>query len=505
MKKVFILILMIAVFKITIGQIITQANLPDESILLVHKAQLLNDTLWLLDSTLKQQNTDSGFINRERTLHIHDQNGRLTSKIIQYMNINTQKWSNKSYDSVVFYMDTELITEKFTFSWNTNNLTWVNTGYSEKDINGNPIVSFSKNWDNISNLYTGGYRTRWEYNADGYLSSYYWEDFDTDLQDFVHQTKRTYYRNEVNQDTTNIFEKWNKVTLVWENYSLQNKTFNNEGLVSLTTNYSWNKIDSEWNEGTQASFIYKEEGLSDTTTYFFWLDDMLIWYPSDRYIGIYDSNLREIEKIKQYCDFPADNFVNESRRLYIYDNNVLVEQSVQKWSGTTWKDDYLSLFTYINDTILESQTFVNYNEYTGTHDTSFRVLTLFNSNLLPGKLLTQHWDALISEFETSSQLLFYWSPMLSPDGIFESEQLTYSTYPNPFTNYTTIEYYQDQPSNVTLYIYNHFGVRVKQIHKYQQSGKQKITWYARGFPSGMYYFTLLAGDQVAKGKMVLVR
>ncbi len=78
-------------------------------------------------------------------------------------------------------------------------------------------------------------------------------------------------------------------------------------------------------------------------------------------------------------------------------------------------------------------------------------------------------------------------------------------YPNPFSSYTTIEYTLNESSYVQISIYNHIGKQVDLIQQNQQSGKQQITWNAEGLPSGVYYFRLQAGDQVASGKMVLVR
>jgi len=77
--------------------------------------------------------------------------------------------------------------------------------------------------------------------------------------------------------------------------------------------------------------------------------------------------------------------------------------------------------------------------------------------------------------------------------------------PNPFTTTTTIEYQLDQPTEITITIFNHLGKQVELIRQYQQQGKQQVVWNAVGLPAGMYFFTLKAGEQVAIGKIVLVR
>ena len=87
----------------------------------------------------------------------------------------------------------------------------------------------------------------------------------------------------------------------------------------------------------------------------------------------------------------------------------------------------------------------------------------------------------------------------------EPSQLRVNAYPNPFCTSTTIEYHLNQPSDITLTIFNHLGKQVELIRQYQQQGKQQVIWNAVGLPAGMYFFTLKAGEQVAIGKIVLVR
>ena len=80
-----------------------------------------------------------------------------------------------------------------------------------------------------------------------------------------------------------------------------------------------------------------------------------------------------------------------------------------------------------------------------------------------------------------------------------------SIHPNPFSTSTNIEYQLDRPYEVTLAIYNHLGEQVELIRQKQRSGKQKVSWNAEGLPAGVYYFSLKAGEQVATGKMILLR
>lgn len=94
-----------------------------------------------------------------------------------------------------------------------------------------------------------------------------------------------------------------------------------------------------------------------------------------------------------------------------------------------------------------------------------------------------------------------------PVNIDENSELSsmVKLFPNPFITSTTIKYQLDHPSEVTISIFNSFGEQVELIRQKQSQGKQQVVWNAEGLPSGIYFFTLKAGEQVASGKLVLMR
>ena len=55
---------------------------------------------------------------------------------------------------------------------------------------------------------------------------------------------------------------------------------------------------------------------------------------------------------------------------------------------------------------------------------------------------------------------------------------------------------------MTLKIFDQLGKQIELIEQYQTIGKQQITWNAQEYPVGIYYFRLVAGNQVATGKLV---
>jgi len=78
-------------------------------------------------------------------------------------------------------------------------------------------------------------------------------------------------------------------------------------------------------------------------------------------------------------------------------------------------------------------------------------------------------------------------------------------YPNPFTTSTIIEYELNQPSEVTISIYNHFGELVKVMRQKQPAGQQQVVWDAEGLPAGVYYFRLEAGESIVKGGLIKIK
>ena len=79
-------------------------------------------------------------------------------------------------------------------------------------------------------------------------------------------------------------------------------------------------------------------------------------------------------------------------------------------------------------------------------------------------------------------------------------------YPNPFNPVTMINYQLPMTSEVELSIYNLLGQKVVTlVSEKQKAGQYQVQWDATGFPSGIYYYMIKAGEFSQVKKMVLVR
>ena len=87
----------------------------------------------------------------------------------------------------------------------------------------------------------------------------------------------------------------------------------------------------------------------------------------------------------------------------------------------------------------------------------------------------------------------------------------FQNYPNPFNPQTTIKYTigairESSLQNVDLSIYNVLGQKITTlIKKKQPPGNYSITWDARRFASGIYYYSLKSDSEIQTKKMILIK
>jgi len=77
-------------------------------------------------------------------------------------------------------------------------------------------------------------------------------------------------------------------------------------------------------------------------------------------------------------------------------------------------------------------------------------------------------------------------------------------YPNPFNLTTTIQYHLTQPAHVILKIYNQKGQFIETlVNEFNPVGMHHVTWKASGFPSGLYFYKIQAGEFSDLQKLIL--
>jgi len=85
---------------------------------------------------------------------------------------------------------------------------------------------------------------------------------------------------------------------------------------------------------------------------------------------------------------------------------------------------------------------------------------------------------------------------------FELEQ----NYPNPFNPKSLIKYSVAERSNVTIKVFDMLGREVTTlVNKTQEAGSYSVNFDASKLSSGMYMYTLNAGNYSATKKMMLMK
>ena len=82
----------------------------------------------------------------------------------------------------------------------------------------------------------------------------------------------------------------------------------------------------------------------------------------------------------------------------------------------------------------------------------------------------------------------------------------YQNYPNPFNPSTTINFSIPEASYVSLKIFNSLGQEVETlVSEDLNADNYKYDWDAESLTSGVYFYTLLAGNFVETRKMILLK
>ena len=74
----------------------------------------------------------------------------------------------------------------------------------------------------------------------------------------------------------------------------------------------------------------------------------------------------------------------------------------------------------------------------------------------------------------------------------------YQNYPNPFNPTTSINYELPERSIVNIKIYDILGQEMATlVNEIKEAGKQRVSFNATGFPGGVYFYIVRAGDFVS--------
>tara|TARA_B100000131_G_scaffold320025_1_gene367159 strand:+ start:216 stop:1280 length:1065 start_codon:yes stop_codon:yes gene_type:complete len=136
-----------------------------------------------------------------------------------------------------------------------------------------------------------------------------------------------------------------------------------------------------------------------------------------------------------------------------------------------------------------------------------------------GNNLCENLPVCVSESENLELSLdqFYYSfPVLSPQDCGQmsmAKDYTLGSYsvsnpfPNPFNPKVSIKFSTFNASEITITIVNVLGKEVERIeeNKFYKKGQHKISWDAKGYPSGIYFIQFNNGININLKKLILMK
>ena len=92
------------------------------------------------------------------------------------------------------------------------------------------------------------------------------------------------------------------------------------------------------------------------------------------------------------------------------------------------------------------------------------------------------------------------------EGLIPGNFILHQNYPNPFNPTTNIKYDVPKASYVELTIYNILGKEITTlVNEKLNAGSYEVDWNASGYPSGVYFYKMVADDYVNVKKMILLK
>jgi hypothetical protein len=131
--------------------------------------------------------------------------------------------------------------------------------------------------------------------------------------------------------------------------------------------------------------------------------------------------------------------------------------------------------------------------------TELRNYTYSDDNILSGK-----YSYRLKQIDFSGK--FEYSKVVDVEVGIPSEYSLEQNYPNPFNPSTTINYSVKEKGLVTLKIFDVLGNEVKTLlNEEKEAGKYSVKLDASQIASGVYFYTLQAGEFISTKKMVLLK
>jgi hypothetical protein len=139
---------------------------------------------------------------------------------------------------------------------------------------------------------------------------------------------------------------------------------------------------------------------------------------------------------------------------------------------------------------------VTLDSWTNAYD---MVVTQDNGLIVAGRSIYPPGGVYVARLESVTGTPQYQNQLLP-------KEFTLSSYPNPFNPETTIEFDIPLTTDVSLKVYNVQGRLVSElVNETVSAGSHQVVFDGSGYPSGLYFARLQAGEYTKTHKLMLIK
>jgi hypothetical protein len=251
------------------------------------------------------------------------------------------------------------------------------------------------------------------------------------------------------------------------------KTYDYNDMGMLTGTREMNRRNDAWEDSMRTAIEYNMYDLVSDEFEYVYSGDKEIPYRRIKYAYDVDMGGRLTSEVMYMWE--NDDWAVKTFLTYDYDeNNLLVSLTTEEHNGTGF--------------ILKERERYSYNE-----------------NRLETERITETFNG--SGWENYARVLTIYTISSVEDDLYSPEAFRlYSNYPNPFNPVTTISYSIPSDTRVMLKVFNALGEEVRTlVNEEQSAGLHKISFQASNLPSGIYFYTITAGNISETRKMILMK
>lgn len=306
---------------------------------------------------------------------------------------------------------------------------------------------------------------------------------------WANKNKQVYNYNSNNQIVEYIWQRWSSGT--WLNYNKTISSYDVKGDLQEYTTQEWNiaswansvnyiyQYDAQnnciaeirrrgegtsWVNQTKYEISYNANNKITQTTYLIWENDL--WVESENDIRTYDDNENLISYLKQNKN--GNDWVNNVRYTYTYNNNQKTNYMVEKFDGTVWVKQINNIYTYTPTGKLEKAVRQTWDDPGYTWKNLIKHTPEYNNLDLLAGLYSEAWNTggFWEKPAGYGKYKFFYESYENTGTYIKNvtNEAEISLYPNPVSNTLNVQIIWEQPQDGILTIYDLSGRKVMEQH-----------------------------------------